>query len=65
MEDRPMYLGLIHVVNTQHEHQHSTEHTHGEGHSGSALQQLAQWLGRIFRGGSVRVEHEKASTKRN
>jgi hypothetical protein len=51
MEDRPMYLGLIQVVNTHHEHRNATEHA--EGDCGSVLQRLVQWLGPIFRSGST------------
>jgi hypothetical protein len=47
MEDRPMYLGLIHIVNS-HEHQYPVEHADGERHSG-VLPQVMHWLNKIFR----------------
>jgi hypothetical protein len=48
MEDRPMYLGLIHIVNA-HEHRYPVEHVDGEQHSG-VLSQVMHWLSKIFRG---------------
>jgi hypothetical protein len=46
MEDRPMYLGLIHIVNA-HEHRYPVEHADGEQHSG-VLPQVTHWLSKIF-----------------
>jgi hypothetical protein len=65
MEDHPMYLGLIQIVNADLEHRYPTEHAYGESQTGSAPPQLVKWLRRIFRGGSVPADIEKRPAERN
>jgi hypothetical protein len=61
MEDRPMYLGLIQVVNTHFEHRHPADRD--ERRTASLLPQLLFWLGKLFRG--VRTGADEKSGKQN
>jgi hypothetical protein len=61
MEDRPMYLGLIHVVNA-HEHQHPVEQADGEQHAG-VLPQVMHWLSKIFRRSQNKLDEKPSKQK--